>query len=414
MRLTAIEVKKAAPQEKAYKMADWGGLYLLVNKDGGKYWRYDYRFQGKRKTLAFGVYPEISLKVARELHLEARECLAGGDDPVAKKRQDLKLREKADLSTFQSVADEWFEYRMTEKSQSYRVRSLRILQKDLYPSLGRRPIDQIDAPELLAVLRKIERRSVDIAHRAKQLVGLIFKYAIAVGKVSRNPSAELTGVLRDRKVEHYPTIVDPKQVANLLVAIDGYQGGRVVKTALQLSILTFQRPGHLRHVEWREIDWSAAQWVTDADKMSKTHRAHIVPLSRQALTHLEQLFQLTGTGRYVFPGERGRSRPISDNAVRTALRTLGYSNEEIVPHGFRALARTMLDEQLGYRVEWIEHQLAHAVKDPTGRAYNRTSFLPQRAKMMQGWADYLDSLRGKLTAPVTNVIPFIRGGDKEV
>ena len=279
------------------------------------------------------------------------------------------------------------------KSNSYHDRTLRILEKDLFPYLGARPIAQITAPELLAVLRRIENRgAVDIAHRAKQTSGLIFRYAIATGRAERDPSRDITGALRNRRKIHHAAITDPKEVGKLLVAIDGYTGTPVVKTALKLSPLLFQRPGEIRHMEWSEINWEQRRWEIPAEKM-KMRVDHIVPLCQQALDLLTELQRLTGRGKYVFPSARGASRPLSENGVRVALRTIGYANEQMTPHGFRAMARTILDEVLNYRVDWIEHQLAHAVKDPTGRAYNRTAHLEGRTKMMQAWADYLDSLK---------------------
>lgn len=393
MALTATEVKQAKPREKAYKLADGAGLFLLVNPKGAKYWRYKYRYGGKEKMLALGVYPEVSLKVAREKHQDARLKLSQGRDPSEIRKIEKLTRHIATAESFEAVALEWFNELMPEKSKSYHDRTERILRKDLFPFLGNRPISSITAPELLATLRRIESRgAIDIAHRAKQTAGQIFRYAVSTGRAERDPSSDLKGRLKSRNKKHHAAITVPKEVGRLLIAIDGFEGTEVVKTALKLSPLLFQRPGEIRNMEWSEIDWELKRWELPAEKM-KMKLPHIVPLCKQAIELLQALHPITGRGQYVFPSARGRSRALSENGVRTALRTIGYSNEQITPHGFRAMARTILDEVLGFRVDWIEHQLAHAVRDPNGRAYNRTTHLEGRAKMMQAWADYLDRLR---------------------
>jgi integrase len=394
-KLTATTVQKAKAKSKQYKLADSGGMYLLVHPSGSKYWRYDYSFHNKRKTLALGVFPDLTLASARKLHQQAREALALGNDPNDLKRNKKLTGDIAKDNTFESIGREWFENKMSDKSDSYRVRSLRILEKDLYPFIGNRPIKSISVPELLAALRKIEARgAVDIAHRAQQLAGLVFKYAIASGKAETNPSRDLAAALKTHTKKHYASITDPSEVGKLLVAIDSYQGTPGVKAALQLSALLFQRPGEIRHMEWDEINWSKAQWEIPGYKM-KMKEPHVVPLSRQSLIVLQGLRTLGGAGKYVFPSPRGATRPLSENGVRTALRAMGYTNDQMTSHGFRAMARTMLDEQLSFRPDFIEHQLAHAVRDPNGRAYNRTKYLAQRKEMMQKWADYLDKLRVK-------------------
>jgi integrase len=294
--------------------------------------------------------------------------------------------------SFEATAIEWFGQRMLDKSDSHKKRTKRILEKDLFPSLGRRPISNITAQELLLVLKKIESRSVDMAHRAKQTAGLVLRYAIASARTERDVSQDLLGALRLKSTTHLAAITNPSEVGILMDAIDGYKGTLVVKTALSLSAMLFQRPGEIRHMEWVEINWDESRWEIPASKM-KMKSDHIVPLSTQARTLLSELFKLTGRGKYVFPSARGGSRPLSENGVRTALRAMGYDNNTMTPHGFRAMARTILDEVLGFRSDIIEHQLAHAVKDPNGRAYNRTTHLEVRQKMMQSWADYLDILR---------------------
>ena len=389
-KLTATAVKQTKPRESSYKMTDGGGLFLLV-KPQGKYWRYDYRFAGKRKTLALGVYPDVSLADARKSHLIAREQIAAGIDPSQAKKIKKMTKNLVSSDSFEAIAREWFNQKMSSMSDGHKKRTMRILEKDLFPSLGSRPVSNITAPEVLAVLTKIESRTVDIAHRAKQTAGLVFRYAIATGRCNNDPARDLSGALKTRKKKHLASITDPNEVGALMFAINSYLGTPIVKTALALSAYLFQRPGEIRHMEWSEINWDDNRWEIPAHKM-KMKREHIVPLSSQAKDLLSELHGLTGRGMYVFPGARGASRPLSENGVRTALRTMGYGNDTMTPHGFRAMARTILDEVLNFRPDWIEHQLAHAVKDPNGRAYNRTAHLVGRKQMMQVWADYLDHL----------------------
>jgi integrase len=391
--LTATEVKQAKPAEKARKLTDGGGLYLHIHPKGARYWRYDYRYAGKRKTLALGVYPEVSLKEARDKHQEARGKLSGGIDPAEHRKIEKLTRNLAAADSFEAIAREWFETKMHDRSESHKKRTMSALERDLFPSLGNRPVASITAPELLSALRKIEGRgAIETAHRAKQTAGQIFRYAIVTGRAERDPSGDLKNALKNPKKKHLAAITDPAEVGRLMLSIDGFRGTPAVRAALRLSPLLFQRPGEIRHMEWTEIDWEAKRWEIPAVKM-KMRQPHIVPLSQQALEVLRELHPLTGRGKYVFPSARGASRCLSENGVRTALRTMGYDNDTMTPHGFRAMARTLLDEVLEFRVDWIEHQLAHAVRDPNGRAYNRTAHLEGRAKMMQEWADYLDTLR---------------------
>jgi integrase len=398
MPLTATAVRQALPKAKPYKLSDGHGLFLLVNPKGAKYWRYKYRYGGKEKTLALGVFPEVSLKDARVAHQEARTKLDKGVDPGEERRVQKLTRNLAAADSFEAVALEWFGKVMPDKSESYRVRTRRILEKDLFPVIGQRPVGAIKPPEMLAALRRIEARGAnDIAHRAKQTAGQIFRYAVVTGRAEQDPSADLKGALAPRQKQHHAAITDPNEVGRLMVAIDGFTGTPVVKTAVQLSALLFQRPGEIRAMEWSEINWDQARWEIPAAKM-KMRAPHIVPLSRQALELLEELHLLTGRGRYVFPSARGASRCLSENTVRIALRAMGYDKDTMTAHGFRAMARTILDEVLGCRVDWIEHQLAHAVRDANGRAYNRTAHLEGRARMMQQWADYLDQLKAQAGA----------------
>lgn len=392
-KLSALAVNRAAPKSKQYKLSDGYGLNLVINTSGGKYWRYNYRILGRHKTLALGAYPDVSLREARERHREAYNQVLEGVDPAEERKVEKLMRHQSASDTFESLAREWLEVHMEGKSESHRTRSERLLIKELCPHLASRPISEITTLELLAVLRGIESRgTVDTAHRARGVAKQVFAYAIATGRAERNIANDLQGTLKTHRQKHRAAILEPELLGKLLNDMEKSTAGIVVRTAMQLSPILFQRPGEIRHMEWQEIDFDKALWEIPADKM-KMRNAHIVPLSRQAIALLRQIQPVTGNGKYVFPSARGGSRCLSDNGVRTALRDMGYSNEVITPHGFRATARTLLDEELDYRVDYIEHQLAHAVKDANGRAYNRTSFIEQRKKMMQAWADYLDKLK---------------------
>jgi integrase len=399
-KLTATAVKQAKPASKAYKIWDGGSLYLLV-KPQGKYWRFNYRFADKRKTLALGVYPATSLKAARKKHEEARDNLTNGIDPNAAKQAQKAADQGAFANSFEVVALEWLQKRGA-KSEGGDKRLNRLLQKDLFPYIGKRPISKITSPDLLKALRRIESRgAVNTAHRAKQAAGMVFRYAVATGRAERDPSVDLKDALAQPKRTHFKSLTEPNDVAPLMVAIKNYQGTPAVMAALKLAPLLFCRPGELRHLEWKEVIFNQTRIELPAEKM-KMQEPHIIPLSTQAMEILQELQLITGRGKYVFPSARGASRPLSDNGVRTALRTLGYTNEQISPHGFRAMARTMLDEILNFPLDWIEHQLAHAVRDANGRAYNRTKHISQRQQMMQTWADYLDGLANGNN----NVAPF--------
>ncbi len=398
MALTATAVKQAKPREKPYKLSDEKGMFLLVNPNGSKYWRLKYRFGGKEKLLALGVFPDLSLAGARDKRDEARSQLANEIDPSVAKRVRKQAQKEEGGNSFKVIATEWFQTKMQNKAQGYQDRTWRGLKNDLFPALGHRPINQITAQELLAALRKVESRgAVDMAHRVKQSAGQVFRYGIVTGRCDRDPAADLKGALQPTNKKHFAAITDPKSVGKLLIAIDAYEGTPIVKTALKLSAILFQRPGEIRAMEWSEIDWEKKIWELPAEKM-KMKQPHVVPLPKQAITLLKELKRSTGRGRYVLPSARGNHRPLSDNGVRVALRTMGYDNDTMTAHGFRAMARTLLDEELGFRVDYIEHQLAHAVKDTNGRAYNRTTHLKEREKMMQQWANYLDDLKAQDTA----------------
>ena len=396
MPLTATKAKNAKAKNKDYKLSDEKGMFLLVRTNGRKYWRLKYRFGGKYKTLAIGVFPEVSLKEARDKRDDARKLLDQGVDPSAHKKLQKQVQNENIKNSFEVVGREWHSVKLSDKGEHHRKLQLRLLEKELLPQIGNRPVSEITAPELLSVLRKIENRgTVDTAHRVKSCAGMVFKFAIATGRAERNPANDLSGALRPRTVQHFAAITDPVNVGRLMVAIDGYEGTNVVKGALKLSALTFLRPGELRHLEWKEIDFDNKVIEIPAEKM-KMKQSHIVPVSRQGIQCLQNLIPVSGDGRYVFPNARGASKPLSDNGVRCALRTMGYDNNTMTPHGFRAMARTILDEVLGFRIEWIEQQLAHEVKDANGRAYNRTKHLKQRTEMMQVWANYLDELKEQI------------------
>ncbi|MDZ7685260.1 MAG: integrase arm-type DNA-binding domain-containing protein [Gammaproteobacteria bacterium] len=389
--LTVAQTKNAKAKAKPWKLADGAGLYLLIKPAGSKYWRFDYRFEGKRKTLSLGVYPEVSLKRARQKHREARDLLDHNLDPSVE-RKDRQSR-KTDADTFKVIARDWFNRHVVGKSPDHVNRTMNALERDLIPYLGDKPVGSITAPELMSALNRVESRGTyDTARRTRSTASRVFKHAMLLGHATLDPAAALADALTPPKRKHFAAITEPDEVSRLLKAIDGFTGTPVVHAALRISALLFQRPGEIRAMQWNEINWEQRRWEIPAEKM-KMRQPHIVPLSSQALQILKEIWPLTSRSQYVFPGARGNSRCLSENAIRTALRDLGYDNDTMTAHGFRALARTLLDEVLGYGPDLIEHQLAHAVHGPLGRAYNRTTHLEARTGMMQAWADYLDRLR---------------------
>jgi integrase len=404
MALTDLAIKKAVFKDGPYRLTDSKGLTLLIHPNGSKYWQFRYRFADKGKLLALGVYPEISLAEARIRCDKARKQLYDGIDPCAERKLQKLLRVQVAENNFQAVAVEWFAKQGRLWCEKHAKKTWWLLEKNLFPGLGSRPVSDIKPVELLAVLRRLEARGAyDTAKRAKQVAGQVFRYAIATGRADLDPTPALKGALATSAKQHFAAITEPKKVGPLLVVLDGYQGSPIVRAALQLAPLTFVRPGELRKALWIEIDFDNAEWRIPGPRM-KTRQPHVVPLSRQALNTLKELELLTGHGEYLFPSPRSPKRPMSDNTVLAAMRRLGIAKEEMTGHGFRAMARTILDEVLNYRVDWIEHQLAHEVKDVNGRAYNRTAHLDGRKKMMQGWADYLDMLRSQASG--SNVIPI--------
>ncbi|HEY8856924.1 MAG TPA: integrase arm-type DNA-binding domain-containing protein [Rugosibacter sp.] len=391
MALTDIAIKNTKPQAKPIRLADERSLYLLLNPNGSRWWRFDYRFDGKHKTISFGIYPDVSLKLARERRDEARTLLATGVDPGAQRRAEKQAKADFGANTFEVIAREWMATRGKEWTESYASKTKSALERNAFPAIGRKPIAEITAPDVLAMLRAIESRGiVDMAHRIQQHCGAIFRFAIATGRAINDPVPSLKGALSTVRQEHYAALTDPVEFAQLLRDIDDYRGEATTKAAMQLLALTFQRTKEVRFAEWAQFDLEAGLWRIPAEIM-KMREAHIVPLSQQAISVFNRLQPLTGGGRLVFPSSTSRERPISENTVVYALARMGYKGR-MTGHGFRSVASTLLNEQ-GFRSDLIERQLAHSEKNSVRAAYNRAEYLPERKKMMQEWADYLDRLK---------------------
>jgi len=389
--LTDAAVKNAKPRTKAYKMADGGGLYLEVLPTGGKSWRMKYRIDGPEKRLTFGLWPDVTLKQARQLRDEARALVARGICPRTARKQE-KAKALADAVTFEKVAREWLTKISPTWVASHAEKMIKRFEKELFPWLGVRPIREITPAELLAVIRRIEARGAnDTARRMLQSSGQVFRYAVACGLAERDISADLKGALQPRRIKHHASVTDPKEVSRLLLGIDNYSGSFVVRCALRFVSLVFVRPGELRQAEWSEFDLDKAEWRIPAVRM-KMKVQHIVPLARQAVAILQELYPLTGTGRYVFPGRGAGFRPMSENALNAALRYMGFEKTEMTSHGFRSMASTLLNE-MGFPPDVIERQLAHGERDTVRAAYNFAQYLPERRRMMQAWADYLEKLK---------------------
>jgi integrase len=406
MPLTDAKIRKAKPTEKTQRLFDGGGLYLEISPAGGRWWRWKYRrpVTKKENRLSFGTYPEVGLADARARRDAARKLLAAGIDPGEQRKAETAAGSERAANSFEVIAREWFAKQSPTWAPSHGSRIIDRLERDLFPWIGGRPIADITAKELLATVTRIaDRGAVETAHRALQNCGQVFRYAIATGRTERNPAPDLRGALPPVKPNHLAAITAPSEIGGLLRAIESYQGSFITKCALRLAPLTFVRPGELRQAEWSEIDLASAEWNIPGPKM-KMGEPHLVPLSPQAVDILRELHALTGGGRYVFPSPRTNTRPMSNMAVVSALRRMGYAKDEMTGHGFRAMARTVLDQELGFRIDYVEHQLAHNVRDPLGRAYNRTTHLPERRKMMAAWANYLDQLRDN----TGNVLPFKR------
>jgi len=377
--LTDTAIRNAKPSTKQTKLYDEKGLFLLVTPKDGKWWRFKYRFEGKEKQLSLGTYPDTGLKEARAGRDKARKLLAQEIDPGEHRKTIRHQNAEAAENSFEVVAREWFSKYAPGWAPSHSNKIIRRLERDLFPFLGNRPIADISAPELLGVLRRIESRgALETTHRAKQNCGQVFRYAIATGRAERDPSADLRGALSPWKPQHYATITNPKDIGQLLRAIDSYSGSHVTRAALQLAPLVFVRPGELRQAEWAELNLEQATWHLPAEKM-KARQPHIVPLSTQAVEILLEIHKLTGTGRYVFPGARSRKKPMSENAINAALRGMGYERGSFTAHGFRSMASTLLHEQ-GWPSDVIERQLAHAERNSVKAAYNRAEHLPERKK----------------------------------
>ena len=398
MPLTDVVIRSAKPTTKAIKLYDSGGLYLEVSPSGGKWWRLKYRFNGKENRISLGIYPETTLKAARDRRDTERKLLAEGIDPSKNRKTEKSAQASRAANSFEQIAREWFAKFSPSWAPAHAARKIRLFERDIFPWVGQQPIAEITAPELLSVLHRIEKRGVsETERRALVSCGQVFRYAVASGRAERDPSGDLRGALPPVKGEHFAAITEPDSLATILRAFEGYNGTLSVRCALRLMPLLFVRPGELRKAEWSQINLDAAEWRY---MVTKTQTEHIVPLSRQAVAILHELYPLTGNGHFVFPSARSNTRPMSDNAILVAMRTMEIAKDVTTGHGFRATARTILDEVLGVRTDLIEHQLAHRVKDPNGRAYNRTAFLPERREMMQTWADFLDQLKcGK-------VLPF--------
>ncbi len=399
MTLSDVTIRNAKPRPKPYKLPREHGLYIIVNPNGSKQWRFAYRFGGAEKLLSFGTYPEVSLMLARERREEARRLLAAGTDPSVHRRAEAERRNLESFNTFRIVAAEWLQMKADSMAAGTHTKARWMLDFAL-PEIGDMPMTQIEPLDILRMLRPIEASGrLETMHRVKARVSEVFRYGVATGRVQSDPTRDLRGALKPkRRTKHHAALTEPEDVGGLVSAIDSYGGTLEVHSALKLSPLLFARPGEIRHSQWPEfeLDGRMPAWRYLA---TKTRVRHIVPLSRQAVAILQELRKLTGTPpaqpdfpHYVFPSARTRGRPMSENAVTAALRSLGYTGDQMTAHGFRATARTLLAE-LGWAPEAIERQLAHRPSGSLGEAYDRAQYLQERRKMMQAWADYLDGLK---------------------
>ncbi|WP_438331383.1 tyrosine-type recombinase/integrase [Burkholderia pseudomallei] len=393
MPLTDTAIRNAKPADKPLRLFDGGGLYLEIAPSGGKWWRLKYRFGGKEKRYSLGVYPEVPLATARKKRDEARERLAAGIDPGEAKKAEKRASLLAAAHSFEVVARGWMDERKTTVEPAQHDKTLARMENDVFPWLGKRPIAEIDAPEILVVLKRVDGRGARFtAHRVRSEISRVFRYGIKEGHCKADPARDLVDAIPPAQTTHFASITEPEKVGEMLRAFDGFAGTFPVLCALKLAPMLFVRPGELRKAEWAQFDLDKGEWRYF---VNKTKTDHLVPLAAQAVTILRELHALTGEGVYVFPGARDRNRPMSEAAINAALRRLGYDTRtEITGHGFRAMARTILHEELEEKPEVIEHQLAHTVPDSLGRAYNRTKFIKARRSMMQQWADYLDQLKG--------------------
>ncbi len=395
MKLTDVQIKRIKPKTKPYKVSDGGGLFLWVTPSGGKIWRWTYRYEGRAKLMSFGSYPDVPLSLARERHLEARKLLATGTNPMAERKAEKAAAE----NSFQSIGLAWWQHWQDGMNQRHALQVKRRMEADIFPQIGARPIAAIEAPELVAMVKAIEKRGArDIAKRALETTGQVFRYAIAHGYSRRNPASEIRpgDILKATRKVNYAR-VDAKELPDLLRAIEVYQGTHVTRLAMKLLALTFVRTGELIGAKWSEFDLEAGRWDIPAERM-KMRTPHIVPLAKQTLEVLETLHTLTGKSQWLFPGDRNAKKPMSNNTILKALERMGYKGR-MTGHGFRGLASTILHEQ-GYSHEHIELQLAHAPRNAVSAAYNHALYLEPRARMMQEWADFLEhSRRGGKVLP---------------
>lgn len=401
MALSDTRIKSAKPKDKPYKLSDGGWLYVLVQPNGSKHWRLGYRFAGKQKVLALGTYPDVTLAQARAKRDQARKLLEKETDPaIVLSKRAKKQRERSQVeNSFEAVAREWHENQQGKWSGTHADRVIGSLEKEVFPELGKIPLQDITAPQVLAVLRKIERRdALELAARILQRCSSVFRYAIQTGRIEQNPVTELKGALRTRKVEHRAAL-SRTELPEFLSRLDAYEGNAVTRLALKLIVLTFVRTGELRGARWSELDLDRAQWVIPPERM-KMRNEHIVPLSTQALAVIEQLQPLTGRSDLIFPSERQLTKPMSENTLLFAMYRMGYHGRATV-HGFRATASTILNES-GFKADAIERQLAHTQQNKVRAAYHRSEYLEERITMMQWWADFLEGL-------TANVVPIRRG-----
>jgi len=400
MPLSQVKCKNAKPQPRTYRLFDEKGIYLEVTPKGQKWWRFKYRFNGKEKRISLGVFPEIGLKEARDSRDDARQQLRNNVDPSAIRKARKLSNARANDNSFEILAREWHTKQSSVWSQSYADDVLQRMERNAFPIIGQTPIHEISTAEILDMLRRMEKRGIrETTYRIRAISSQIFRYAIVTGRAEHDPAADLIGSLTPRKRNHFATITDPNKIGQLLRAINEYEGAFVTSVALRLAPYVFVRPGELRRAEWSEIDFDDTLWRIPADKMKKGI-AHVVPLATQSIALLKEIQEFTGNGKYVFPSIRTPLRPMSENTINAALRRLGYLKDEITGHGFRSMASTRLNE-MGWSSDIIERQLAHTEKNAVRGAYNFAEYLPGRRKMMQAWADYLDSLEHE-----TNVASF--------
>lgn len=392
MALSDISIRNAKPTSKAFKLYDEQGLFMQVTPSGGKWWRFKFRFDDKEKLLSLGVYPDISLKKAREKRDNARKLLADGIDPSEQRKASKASKKDSAANSLEVLAREWASSYFINKSTSHKVRTIRRLESYIFPWLGSKPISAVTAPQILETIKRVkDLNKLETAHRTLQALSQVFRYAVQTGRALRDPCVDLRGALPSATVKHMAAFTEPQDIAELLRAIEGFTGSYTVKTALCIAPLVFVRPSELRTAKWADIDLDAKEWRY---RVSKTKTDHLVPLSEQAVKYLAEMKHVSGHGEFVFMGGHDPKKPMSEAAINAALKRMGYDTQtQITGHGFRAMARTILHERLNIDPHIIEHQLAHKVPDALGAAYNRTKFIEQRKGMMQQWADYLDELK---------------------